>query len=375
MTDTPVADPSTPRAQRIYLEVPFLQNDAAKSAGARFDHVTKKWWVSDPSSAAATRWATASSGQRPAPRRAPATKAPVGPAQVVERRTVPTAPVPAPPYWFFDVPADQHEQALAVGGRFNKSTGVFFTDDPNDAALSRWGGPQSGAISPDLAGEDRQFGSGLTFDLGVDDTRSPAFQPWVSPVDWQRLRRMAIYRAGRACEVCTAQESESPRMRVHVRGRWEYDDTAAVRRLRRLIVLCDTCLRVTEKGLAGDNGLDKKVEAHMQAVLGLDAETINDAWRQTWLLWQARKARTWRTDLTLLTSSGIAVADAPAPAVASSKLRAALRDQQPRAAAPVPVAAPASVPAPAPVAAPTPTPPATPPAQPTKRGLFGFGRR
>lgn len=38
--------------QRIYLKVPFAEKDKAKAAGARWDNISKRWYVSTTNSSA-----------------------------------------------------------------------------------------------------------------------------------------------------------------------------------------------------------------------------------------------------------------------------------------------------------------------------------
>jgi hypothetical protein len=69
--------------------------------------------------------------------------------------------------------------------------------------------------------------------------------------DWDRIRREVYERAGKRCEVCSGRGSRHP---VECHEVWEYDETAHVQRLVRMIALCPACHEVKHIGLAGLKG-------------------------------------------------------------------------------------------------------------------------
>ena len=204
---------------------------------------------------------------------------------------------------WLDVPFDDKDAAKAAGARWDPAARRWYAPRPGAPGLGRW------AALPDLMpGEDRGYGEGLFVDLIPRTSWFQNVRAAVDPADWDRLRRMVYRRAGHRCEACGASGSQ-----LEAHERFTYDTQPGVQRLVRLICLCTACHRVTHFGrtmLQGDAAGQAALD-HLQAVTGMnDAQTerhIRDAFDR----WQRRSEISWRVDLSLITSAGIRLSQAP----------------------------------------------------------------
>lgn len=263
---------------------------------------------------------------------------------------------------YLDVPFDQKNDAKAGGARWDNDARRWYDPRPPTPALQRW------TARPDvpevLPGEDRRFGSGLFVDLVPRSCWFTNVRSCVSPLDWERLRRPILRRAGFRCEACGAPEDRAERQWLEVHERWDYDDRCGVQTLRRLIAVCKPCHLVTHFGYANVTGRTKEAFAHLRAVTGMSEA---EAWahvRAAEDVWIARSARVWRLDLGMLTGVGVTVRRPETAATRSAVADRTLRQERPSAPVPPPAPAPSRPPVP------TPGPAATAPAAPAARGLW-----
>lgn len=142
----------------------------------------------------------------------------------------------------------------------------------------------------------------------------------VSRQDWDRIRSQAYENAGHRCEVCGGHGSKHP---VECHEVWEYDETAGVQRLVRMIALCPACHEVKHIGLAGIKGRGDAACAHLAAVNGWTAAGASRYVEEAFAVWTARSDRAWSLDVSALASYGVD----PAIIVEASEMQAENRAQ------------------------------------------------
>lgn len=227
---------------------------------------------------------------------------------MVHRPAVPPAaagPGPAAVRVYLDVSYADKDAAKALGARWDPTARRWYDPRPPSPGLERWA---ARAEVPELLpGEDRGFGAGLFVDLVPRSCWFTNVRSCVSPVDWERLRRPVLRRAGYRCEACGDGEDRATGRWLEVHERWHYDERSGVQALRRLICLCSPCHLVTHFGYANVTGRTEQAFAHLRRVA-----CVNDvqAWahlRSAENLWIERSARTWTLDLFMLTGAGIMV--------------------------------------------------------------------
>lgn len=114
---------------------------------------------------------------------------------------------------------------------------------------------------------------------------------------------MQVYeRAGKCCEVCGGRGSKHP---VECHEVWEYDETARVQRLVRMVALCPACHEVKHMGLAGIKGRGEIATAHLAEVNGWSTAVADRYVRSAFVVWEERSARTWSLDVSALAAYGI----------------------------------------------------------------------
>jgi hypothetical protein len=86
---------------------------------------------------------------------------------------------------------------------------------------------------------------------------------------------------------------------------WEYDETAAVQRLTRMIALCPACHEVKHMGLAGIKGRGEIAAAHLAEVNGWTPQVTAVYIDQAFDLWKERSDRTWSLDVSALVAYGL----------------------------------------------------------------------
>ncbi|MBS0349701.1 MAG: hypothetical protein JSR33_00700 [Proteobacteria bacterium] len=90
--------------------------------------------------------------------------------------------------------------------------------------------------------------------------------------------------------------------------RWHFDEDSKVQKLMRIIALCKPCHEVTHMGLTELKGRRQIATQHLMQVTGmnhLEAQTHID---QAFDLWMKRNRFQWQLDLSIITNSGIKLA-------------------------------------------------------------------
>lgn len=111
---------------------------------------------------------------------------------------------------------------------------------------------------------------------------------------WDALRREAYRRAGYVCEICGDVGQGHP---VEAHEDWEYDETAGVQRLLRLIALCPACHEVQHFGRAQAIGRGAQALAHLMKVNGWDEGTARAHVAEAFETWRRRNRIIWTLDL------------------------------------------------------------------------------
>ena len=110
---------------------------------------------------------------------------------------------------------------------------------------------------------------------------------------------MQVYElAGKRCEVCGGRGSKHP---VECHEVWEYDETARVQRLVRMVALCPACHEVKHIGLANIKGRGEIAAAHLAEVNDWTPQ-VTAVYDQAFDVWKARSNRTWSLDVSALTA-------------------------------------------------------------------------
>jgi hypothetical protein len=146
----------------------------------------------------------------------------------------------------------------------------------------------------------------------------------VSREDWDRIRKQVYERAGHHCEVCGGRGSGHP---VECHEVWEYDETARVQLLVRMVALCPGCHEVKHIGLAGIKGRGEIAAAHLAGVNGWTPRVTARYIDQAFAVWQERSDRPWSLDVSALAAYGID------PAIIAEANGASAEDRSQRAAA------------------------------------------
>lgn len=113
------------------------------------------------------------------------------------------------------------------------------------------------------------------------------------------------------CEACGAAENRDAKRWLEAHERWVYDDATRVQRLKRLICLCTDCHTVTHYGYAQVRGLESKAFAHLVKVTGMSHTEARSHIRYAFNVWEARSARSWTLDLSMLTDAGVTLQRPP----------------------------------------------------------------
>ncbi|MEV0586748.1 DUF5710 domain-containing protein [Nonomuraea sp. NPDC050310] len=210
---------------------------------------------------------------------------------------------------WLDVPYAEKGRAKALGARWDPSVKRWYAPRAGMAALAPW------APLPDipdlLPGEDRTFGSGLFVDLVPSSCWFTNVRSCVDQRDWERLRRMITNRAGRRCEACGRGEDRDEQRWLEAHERWDYDQTARVQILKRLVCLCTDCHTATHMGLAQIQGKSSRATAHLCDVTGMTTSQARAHIDSAFSLWRTRSAIKWSLDLNILTKTGVTLAPPP----------------------------------------------------------------
>jgi hypothetical protein len=124
----------------------------------------------------------------------------------------------------------------------------------------------------------------------------------VSRTDWDRIRSQVYAHAGRRCETCGGRGRKHP---VECHEVWEYDETARVQLLVRMVALCPSCHEVKHMGLAGLKGRGEQASAHLAEVNGWTPQVTARYITQAFAVWEERSDRMWSLDVSALATYGI----------------------------------------------------------------------
>jgi hypothetical protein len=153
-----------------------------------------------------------------------------------------------------------------------------------------------------MGGVDGNTPPRLTIELVPRTCWFSSVRERVSRQDWDRIRSQTYERAGRRCEVCGGRGSKHP---VECHEVWEYDETAGIQRLVRMIALCPACHEVKHIGLAGLKGRGEVASAHLAKVNGWASEVAARYVDEAFAIWRTRSSRTWSLDVSALVSYGV----------------------------------------------------------------------
>jgi hypothetical protein len=118
---------------------------------------------------------------------------------------------------------------------------------------------------------------------------------------------------------CGRGEDRAQGVWLETHERWEFNASARVQVLRRLICLCTWCHTATHFGLAGIRGVGREAFAHLLTVTGMSAAAGEQHIDSAFALWRQRSASSWSLDLSILTDAGISLAHAADAGVARSQ--------------------------------------------------------
>ena len=241
---------------------------------------------------------------------APSTDRPAAPRVNVADR-------PGPIRQWLDVTFAEKNAAKAAGARWDGEARRWYAPRPGMAGLARW---LARPPLPDLLpGEDRSFGSGR---LAVEPVPASCWftnvRSGVAPAEWDRVRRMVYDRAADRCEMCGRGRDRAAGIQMEAHEFWDYDDARGVQVLRRLICLCGGadvgCHGSIHWGLANVQGRTEGALAHLMRVTGMTRDLAAAHVEAAFEVWEARSARTWDLDLSILTSAGVELAQSVSPA-------------------------------------------------------------
>ncbi len=210
---------------------------------------------------------------------------------------------------WLDVPFDEKDWAKEQGAKWDWAEKRWYAPEANMAALDRWRAKPP--IPSILIGEDRNFGSGLFVDLVPQSAWFTNVRSCVSPVDWERIRRMVVSRAGRACEICGSGPDPTRQLWLEAHERWEYDGARRTQILRRLICLCTPCHTATHMGLASIQGKADEAMAHLAQVNGWSEEEAIAHANNAFDVWGRRSQVEWKLDISMLDNIGVALPKPP----------------------------------------------------------------
>lgn len=207
-------------------------------------------------------------------------------------------------HWL-DVAYVEKDEAKALGARWDPEARRWYARPGADlGALARWA-PRP-PLPTLLPGELRNFGEGLFVDLIPRSCWFTNVRSCVSPLDWERLRRLVIDRAGNECEACTMFPIPEQQLYMECHERWAYtkDDT---QKLVRLVCLCSRCHEATHMGLAQVRDRDSEAMEHLMTVEGMTWEQAEQHVATAFEVWRERNRTDWRLDLSMLTDAGIEI--------------------------------------------------------------------
>lgn len=206
---------------------------------------------------------------------------------------------------FLDVPYSEKDEAKRAGARWDPVAKKWYAPRPGMNALERW--KARPPVPSVLVGEDRSYGSGLYVDLIPKSCWFTNVRSSVSEVDWKRIRRMVIDRAGKRCEICGSDKY------LEAHERFYFDEVTQTQRLRRLICVCRQCHNATHYGLAQIMGSDQEAIRHLMKVNGWSGSDVSVHVRQAIDVWRQRSQLEWHLDLSILEYANIRITTSSAP--------------------------------------------------------------
>lgn len=210
---------------------------------------------------------------------------------------------------WLDVPFEEKDLAKAAGAKWAWVEKRWYAPEPCMTELERWRAKPP--VPNVLAGEDRNFGSGLFVDLVPRTAWFTNVRSCVSKLDWKRIHDMVVSRAGTRCEVCGSERDAERSIWMEAHERWEFDDSTRVQRLRRLICLCTPCHTATHMGLAQVRGVADEALAHLIRTNGWSKAQADAHVSQAFRTWEMRSQVEWCLNLSVLEGAGIPVLTTP----------------------------------------------------------------
>lgn len=203
---------------------------------------------------------------------------------------------------YLSIPYAEKEEAKRFGARWDPDKKLWYSPDGRNELIERWPLNEVEPIKT-LIGEDRGFGGNTLFvDLVPTSCWFTNVRKCIHFTDWDRLRRFIYERANFQCECCQAKTP------LDAHERWHFDEKRKIQKLMRIIALCKPCHEATHMGLAQIKGRGDIATQHLIKVSGMNQlEAINHI-EQSFGLWRKRNLFTWNLDLTLITDSGIKLA-------------------------------------------------------------------
>ena len=256
---------------KVYLDVPFSENEQAKQLGARFDWDTKKWYIFSNHSNLD---------------------------KLQEKWKIITE---LPTKVYLAVSFSENEQAKQLGARFDWDTKKWYTwsDNSNlDKLQEQWKINTEPVI---LTGEDRTYGGNdLFIDLIPQTCWFTNVRYCTDSRDWDRLRNHVYSRVNNTCECCHNKTND-----IEAHERWHYDADTKTQKLVRLVALCNMCHTTTHMGLAQIRGKGDEALEHLKQVRNFTQEEVIEHKNQAFQVWRERNEIEWNLDLSLLTDNNI----------------------------------------------------------------------
>lgn len=244
---------------RIWLDVPYADKDAAKAAGARWDPDARQWYAGPRADMhALARWIA-----RP--------------------------PLPDP------LPGEDRTFGDRLSAEEHPPDGWPYPLYVDLIPSSCWFTNARSCVSPADWERLRRMVTGRVGGRCEVCGHTPAETA-------QMLRGVA--KVGR--EMGEAVPDPDP-VYLEVHERWRYWDHQHVQQLRRLVCLCTCCHEVTHFGLTTERGRDAEAYAHLRGVTNCSVAAAVRHIDGAFALWQDRSIWTWHLDLSILTNAGIEI--------------------------------------------------------------------
>ncbi|NYH92945.1 DUF5710 domain-containing protein [Actinopolymorpha rutila] len=210
---------------------------------------------------------------------------------------------------WLDVPFAEKEAAKKAGARWDPDEMRWWVTSSKAEHVQKW--LPADPLPETFPGEDRQFGEGLFVDLVPQSSWFTNARTCIAQTDWQRVRRVVIFRAGKRCEVCQRRAEPAVRLWLEVHERWAYDDAERVQALRRLICLCSACHLSTHYGFARVTGREEEAREHLAKIRREQGLELASHVGAAMDLWQMRSRYSWALDLRILTEAGVELRTPP----------------------------------------------------------------